>query len=57
METAVANMVREGTHVLVVVTGYFGERLADLCARYGGLVSRVEVPWGRAVDPETCAGG
>ena len=35
METAVANLVREGTHVLVIVTGYFGERLADLCARYG----------------------
>ena len=55
METAVANMVREGTHVLVVVNGYFGERLADLCLRYGALVSRVEVPWGRAVDPETRA--
>ena len=53
METAVANMVREGTHVLVVVTGYFGERLADLCTRYGALVSRLEVPWGRAVDPES----
>jgi alanine-glyoxylate transaminase/serine-glyoxylate transaminase/serine-pyruvate transaminase len=53
MEAAVANMVREGTHVLVVVTGYFGDRLADICTRFGGIVSRVEVPWGRAVDPET----
>jgi len=53
MEAAVANMVREGTHVLVVVTGYFGERLADVCTRYGALVSRVDVPWGRAVDPES----
>ena len=52
MEMAVANLVREGTHVLVIVTGYFGERLADLCARYGGIVGRLEVPWGRAVDPE-----
>jgi alanine-glyoxylate transaminase/serine-glyoxylate transaminase/serine-pyruvate transaminase len=52
METAVANLVREGTHVLVVVTGYFGERLADLCTRYGGIVGRLEVPWGRAADPE-----
>jgi alanine-glyoxylate transaminase/serine-glyoxylate transaminase/serine-pyruvate transaminase len=52
METAVANLVREGTHVLVVVTGYFGERLADMCARYGGIVGRVEAPWGRAIDPE-----
>ena len=52
MEMAVANLVREGTHVLVIVTGYFGERLADLCARYGGIVGRLDVPWGRAVDPE-----
>lgn len=52
METAVANLVREGTHALVVVNGYFGERLADMCARYGALVGRVEAPWGRAVDPE-----
>jgi alanine-glyoxylate transaminase/serine-glyoxylate transaminase/serine-pyruvate transaminase len=35
METAVANLVREGTRVLVVVTGYFGDRLAQMCERYG----------------------
>src|SRR5262249_23677031 len=27
METAVANLVRERTRVLVIVTGYFGDRL------------------------------
>src|SRR5215471_18305898 len=27
METAVANLVREGMRALVVVTGYFGDRL------------------------------
>ncbi len=53
MEAAVANLVREGTHVLVVVTGYFGERLAEMCARYGAIVGRVEAPWGRAIDPES----
>ena len=47
METAVANLVREGTHVLVIVSGYFGERLADICARYGALVGRAR----RAVGP------
>src|SRR5205807_5365118 len=31
METAVANLVREGTRALVVVTGYFGDRLAQMC--------------------------
>jgi alanine-glyoxylate transaminase / serine-glyoxylate transaminase / serine-pyruvate transaminase len=53
MEAAVANLVREGTHVLVIVNGYFGDRLADMCLRYGALVNRVDVPWGRAVDPDT----
>ena len=52
LEAAVANTVREGTPVLAVVTGYFGDRLASVCARYGAQVHRVEVPWGRAVDPD-----
>ncbi len=52
MECAVSNLVREGTHVLSVVGGYFGDRLADVCLRQGALVNRLEVPWGRAVDPD-----
>src|SRR5438132_2590154 len=52
METAVANLVREGTRALVVVTGYFGDRLAQMCERYGATVSRLDVEWGRACDPE-----
>jgi alanine-glyoxylate transaminase / serine-glyoxylate transaminase / serine-pyruvate transaminase len=52
METAVANLVREGTRVLVVVTGYFGDRLAQMCERYGGTVNRLDVEWGRACDPD-----
>lgn len=51
METAVANLVAEGTRVLVIVTGYFGDRLAQMCERYGGQVRRLEVEWGRACDP------
>jgi alanine-glyoxylate transaminase/serine-glyoxylate transaminase/serine-pyruvate transaminase len=52
MEAAVASLVREGVTVLVVVTGYFGERLADMCRRYGALVNRVDAEWGRAADPD-----
>lgn len=52
METTVANLVGEGTRVLVVVTGYFGERLAEICRRYGATVTRVEAEWGRAIDPQ-----
>ena len=51
METAVANLVREGTRVLVVVGGYFGDRLAQMCERYGATVKRLDVEWGRACDP------
>jgi alanine-glyoxylate transaminase/serine-glyoxylate transaminase/serine-pyruvate transaminase len=52
METAVANLVEPGKRVLSVVTGYFADRLAQMCTRYGGEVSRVEAPWGKAIDPE-----
>src|SRR5947209_1876394 len=52
METAVANLVREGTRALVVVTGYFGDRLAQMCERYGATVRRLEVEWGRACDSD-----
>jgi alanine-glyoxylate transaminase/serine-glyoxylate transaminase/serine-pyruvate transaminase len=52
MEAMVANLVGEGTKVLVVVTGYFGERLAEICGRYGADVRRVEGEWGRAIDPQ-----
>jgi alanine-glyoxylate transaminase/serine-glyoxylate transaminase/serine-pyruvate transaminase len=51
METAVANTVRQGTKVTVVVTGYFGDRLAQMCERYGAVVTRVNGEWGRAADP------
>lgn len=51
METAVANLVAPGTRVLSVVTGYFADRLAQMCARYGAVVTRVEGEWGRAIDP------
>jgi len=52
METAVANLVKDGTRALVVVTGYFGDRLAQMCERYGAVVKRLEVEWGRACDPD-----
>ena len=51
METAVANLVKEGTRATVVVTGYFGDRLAQMCERYGASVTRLNVEWGRACDP------
>ena len=60
METAIANLVEPGTRVLVVVTGYFGLRLAEIARRHGAEVQAVEGEWGRAIDPsavETALGG
>src|SRR2546421_4204487 len=52
METAVSNLIREGTRALVVVTGYFGDRLGQMCERYGASVKRLDVEWGKACDPD-----
>jgi len=51
MEAAVSNVTAPGTRVLAVVTGYFGDRLAQIFQRYGADVTRVDVEWGRACDP------
>ena len=52
MEAAVANLVSDGMRGVVIVTGYFGDRLAQIIERYGARVRRIEVEWGRAVDPQ-----
>jgi alanine-glyoxylate transaminase/serine-glyoxylate transaminase/serine-pyruvate transaminase len=52
METVVANLVKEGTRATVIVSGYFGDRLAQMCERYGAVVTRLEVEWGTACDPD-----
>ena len=52
MEAAVANVVSESTRGVVIVTGYFGDRLAEILGRYGARVRRIDVEWGRAADPQ-----
>lgn len=52
MEAAIANAVADGSRSIVIVTGYFGDRLAQMFQRYGSRVRRVDVEWGRAVDPQ-----
>jgi alanine-glyoxylate transaminase/serine-glyoxylate transaminase/serine-pyruvate transaminase len=52
MEAAVANAVVDGMCGVVIVTGYFGDRLAQIFERYGARVRRIDVEWGRAVDPQ-----
>jgi len=55
MESAVANVTEPGRHALAIVTGYFGDRLAEMLRRYGATVERLDVPWGQAVDPARVA--
>ena len=52
MEAAVANVVFDGMRAVVIVTGYFGDRLVQILERYGARVRRIDVEWGRAVDPQ-----
>src|SRR5262245_30211995 len=51
METAVANIVKQGSKATVLINGYFGDRHAQMCERYGATVTRVNGEWGRAFDP------
>lgn len=55
MELAAANVVEPGDHVLVVNTGYFGDRYASLLSRHGAEVEQVEAPLGQAPPGEEVA--
>lgn len=46
MDSAGANLVEQGDRVLVVNTGYFGDRYAALLERYGAIVTQVRAPIG-----------
>ncbi|MCO4748306.1 MAG: alanine--glyoxylate aminotransferase family protein [Proteobacteria bacterium] len=48
MEIAVTNVTDAGDRVLVVNTGYFGDRIADMFERRGAIVDHVRVEPGKA---------
>ncbi len=48
MESAATNVVAPGERALVVVSGYFGERMAEMLRRRGAEVERVEASPGEA---------
>lgn len=51
MDAAADNLIESGMTVLCIVNGYFGDRLAQVCAIHGGSVERLQGEWGRAIDP------
>ncbi len=50
-ESAVANLFSPGDHVVSIIIGNFGNRLAKIATIYGLHVTRIEFPWGTAADP------
>ena len=55
MEAALANVVEPGDGVVVGINGYFGERIANIAARCGGVVTTVEAEWGTHIPAEKIA--
>jgi len=47
MEMAVVNFLEEGDRLLVVNTGYFGERFAEIFSRYKVKIDQLDVPVGQ----------
>lgn len=53
MDLAGANLIEAGDNVLVISTGYFGERYAELLTRYGANVTLLQSEVGDIVPYET----
>jgi len=53
MEASVANFVEEGDSVLVGVNGVFGQRIAEMVRRNGGVCTVVSVPWGEPLSEKS----
>ena len=55
MEGAVTNMLSQGDTALVVRSGKFGERWAEILGAYGVKSINIDVPWGDELDPDDIA--
>jgi alanine-glyoxylate transaminase/serine-glyoxylate transaminase/serine-pyruvate transaminase len=51
MEAAVVNVIEPGDAMVVCVNGVFGGRMADVAARAGARVTKIERPWGEVFAP------
>jgi aspartate aminotransferase-like enzyme len=56
MEAVIVNHLSPGDRVLAVSIGSFGERFAKVATTYGADVTKHDVEWGRAADPDAVAG-
>jgi aspartate aminotransferase-like enzyme len=51
MESAVTNTLSAGDKAIVVRSGKFGERWANICKAYGVETVNIDIPWGDLMDP------
>ena len=51
MESLLVNLLSENDEVLVIVSGKFGERWAEMAEVFGAKVHKINVEWGKAVNP------
>ncbi len=49
MEAAFVNLVEPGDKVLILVNGFFGQRMQEVATRLGAAVDVLEFPWGTPV--------
>lgn len=52
MDTAAANLIERGDRALVISTGYFGDRFADILKRYGAEVKVLKAKTGGVIHPD-----
>lgn len=55
MESSVSNLLSPGDKAIAVRGGKFGERWEQLLSAFGCQSVNVDVPWGKAVDPQMVA--
>jgi alanine-glyoxylate transaminase/serine-glyoxylate transaminase/serine-pyruvate transaminase len=55
MEAVLVNLIEPGDEVLVCVNGVFGERMSDIVGRVGGVLHRLDRPWGEVFEPAEIA--
>jgi aspartate aminotransferase-like enzyme len=51
MEGAITNILSAGDKTIVVRSGKFGERWANICRAYGINTVNIDIPWGENIDP------
>jgi len=52
LEAAIVNFISPGDKVLAISIGVFGDRFAEIAARFGANVEKMDFAWGTGADPD-----